>query len=351
MLYFILSIFALLLLGFAWFIYHTPKLPTNIDTLITEVINEELPELMPGKKGFAQNGGISICYEVLNNGQPPKSTILMIMGHSQTMLGWSPYFLNALINSGYQLIRYDNRGLGESDWLTNWHRKTNNYTLEDMATDGIAILDALGIQKAHLIGSSMGGMIAQRIAISHSERVLSLTSIMSTGYYYDPQLPHVPRPFLSDIVRLMLFYGTPKALLKIENKLKLQLGIRLILEGKGDYTLDPKYTLQRAWYEIKNRKGFNGKVGDQHGYAIKKSGSRYAELPTIKVPTLVIHGTDDPLVSFEHAQKYAPMIPHSTTLFLKGMGHDMPEAYNTAIVEAIVKLLIKVKVTERHYQH
>lgn len=339
MTYFIIIFIAIIFLGYLWIWKSSPILPSNTNALIQEVMASELPEFMTGKSGFAQNGNIKICYEFFENKTSNKGTILLINGHTQSLIEWPSYFLQPILDAGYQVVRYDNRGFGCSDWIKDWSRD-NAYQLEDMARDGLAVLDHLGIQKAHLIGVSMGGMIGQRIAISYQDRVLSLTSIMSTGFYFDPQLVAPPKPFVLDLVKLTLRYK--RTLHLTESKLKFYLGIREMLRGKG-YELDTKMFLQQGFYELTKRNGLNAKGTDQHSYAIKKSGSRYDELKNIQAPTLVIHGAADSLILVNHAEKYAPMIPDSELLIIKGMGHDLPKEHTPIIISNILKLLEKQK--------
>lgn len=329
-------------LGLRYWIFNTaPYLPAETDTLIQEIMSSDLPELMPGKSGFAQNGNLKICYEVLGDKDASQETVLLINGHTQSLIDYTPDFWQPLVDAGYRVVRYDNRGFGCSDWVKDWSR-SNKYRLKDMATDGIAVLDHLNIKKAHVIGVSMGGMIGQRIAISHGERLLSLTSIMSTGFYFDPELTDTPKPFIRELVKLTLRYK--RTIHQNESKLKFYLGIREMLRGKGgNYKLDTKEILQQGFYEITKRKGLNAKATDQHSIAIKASGSRYDELGKINVPTLVIHGTDDTLILVSHAKKYAPMIPNSTSLILEGMGHDLPKKYIPEIMESIFQLFEKTK--------
>jgi pimeloyl-ACP methyl ester carboxylesterase len=263
----------------------------------------------------------------------PKGTILLINGLTYSLLDWPLYFVDALVKGGYHVIRHDNRDVGMSDWTQSW-TKAKAYSLEDMAADAIAVLDHLNVKKAHILGASMGGMIAQRAAISYSDRVQSLTSIMSTGFTHDPQLVSLPWKFRMDLLRALLHFRP--LLAKDSAKIKFQLAVQYILKGKGNYKVDDLGILQKSYYEIERRKGYNPRATDRHAMAIKKSGSRYDELKQLKIPCLVIHGTDDPLIKFEHAKKYAPMIPRVETLFLEGMGHDLPKAYNSKIVKRIL---------------
>lgn len=333
-------IIGILLSIWYWIFNSEPRLPANVDTLVKEVMSSDLPELMNGKSGYAQNGNVKIFYELLETKKPFQGTLLLINGLTQTLLEWQPYFYQPFLDAGYQVIRYDNRDFGMSDWIADFHN--NKYTLSEMAADGVAVLNHLGIEKAHIMGNSMGGMISQTIAINHPEKVLSITSIMSTGFYYDPELTAIPKPFIRNLMKLIFRYK--KTMGKIETKMKFQLGIRYILKGKGDYQLDDKMILQQAYYEIKNRNGYNSKAEKQHGYAIKKSGSRYEDLKKLNTPTLIVHGTDDTLILVSHAKKYAAMIPNSTSLILEGMGHDIPKEYSEDIIKAALILFEKAKV-------
>jgi pimeloyl-ACP methyl ester carboxylesterase len=336
----ILAIFLVLIaIAYIIFVKTGQKLPAETDARIYEILNAketDLPELVTGQTGYAKNGDVAIWYELISNENTTKGSILLISGLSQTAMDWQSYIYEPLVDAGYQVIRFDNRGVGMSDWIKNW--KENKYSLEDMAKDAIAVLDALKIEKAHVMGMSMGGMIGQRLAISYPERFLTLTSVMSTGFFYDKELTQAPIPFIANMYRYILRY---RDLTKMENRLKLHLGVQRMLMGKGGYDHDNKATLQKAYYELKKRKGYNIHSQVQHGYAIKKSGSRYEELKKLNLPTLVIHGTDDPLVVFKHGQKYAPMIPNATALFIEGMGHDYPRAYMPKIAKAILENLKK----------
>lgn len=330
----------IVLIGAYWFINSAPPLPDDVDKTIQQIKTEGVPEFIEGRTGTAKNGEVTIGYEVIDNQQDNTTTIVLINGHSQILLDWPKYFYQPLVDAGYNIIRFDNRGVGSSDWLPNYDKK-KPYLLEDMAKDVIAILDQENIEKAHIIGMSMGGMIGQRLAISHSDRVLSLTSIMSTGYFYDPKLTNVPKNFYKNLIAVSLKY--PLKADDVSTQMKLNLAIRQLQDGKGDYTLDHKFVMQRCLYELTKRRGYNKKVVDQHSLAIEKSGSRYDELGSIVVPTLVIHGTTDPLIKFEHAEKYSKMIPDVKTLFIEGMGHDLPPEYTPKMTKAILENMERVK--------
>lgn len=330
-------IISLFLIGYFIFLNTGLKLPAGTDQLIKEIINkpDDLPELITGQTGYAKNNGVSIWYELMSDETTNKGTVLLVGGLSTTAMIWQSYTYEPFLKAGYQVIRFDHRNAGMSDWLE------TKSSLEDMAKDAIAILDQLNIDKVHLVGMSMGGMISQRLAISHSKRVLSLTSIMSTGYFDDPELTQVTKSFVANIWRFGLRHRDLK---KMDNRLKLHLSIYRSLIGDGGYAFNDKEKLQKAYYEITKRNGYNPKSRERHGYAIKKSGSRYEELKQLSLPTLVIHGTADPLILFEHAQKYAEMIPNATKLFIKGMGHDFPRIHMKKMTTAIFENFEKAKI-------
>jgi len=313
-------------------------LPKHILARITEIQQTDIPSQITGGTGTAKSGDIEIFYQAISNDNP-KGNILFINGLSHPMFIWTPEIYQPFVDAGYRIIRFDNRGLGQSDWMKNWSKKENPYTLEDMATDAVAVLDDLGIEKAHIIGMSMGGMIGQRLAISHSERVKSLTSIMSTSYYHDKAEKNTSFQFYRDYVMINLAYR--HNLKREENKVKLHVSIQRILRGKGDYEFDHDTYIINALNEIRNRRGFNALAGDQHQEAIRLSGSRYEELEKINVPTLVIHGTDDPLILLGQGKKYAERIPKAKTLYVKGMGHDMPSKYLPQIHAAIMDNMVR----------
>lgn len=330
------AIIVLGIIGFCTYVNSGIELPRETSKIVAEVVaSENLPELITGETGIANSGDINIWYEIMNPEDSIRGTILLVMGHSSTALLWTAIFYQTFVDAGYRVIRYDNRDIGMSSWIENWD-KNHPYTLEDMAEDGIAVLDAAKIDEAHIIGVSMGGMIAQRMAISHSKRVSSLTSIMSSGYMADPEIEPIPKTFTGQFTKLglrYLLYNTE------ENSSKFFIGIQEILKGSGPYQIKTKEIAQRTLYELRNRKGFNQKAINQQAMAIEASGSRLDELGTITSPTLVIHGKSDPLVSIAHSQKYAPLIPNAEVLYIDGMGHDIPDLYMAQVHNAIFEIL------------
>lgn len=298
-----------------------PKLPPETDDIIESVLNSELSEVISGKTGVTSSNSLNIWYECISPESPSKGTVLLIMGQAGSALDWPPKFVRAFVDSGYHVIRYDQRGTGISDWVENWNRK-NPYTLLDMAGDAVAVLDALKIQKAHVVGLSMGGMIAQEIAINYPDRVLSLTLMMTSGYIGDPDLPGLSsRFFISSILK-----GIPLLKYRIiggeKNLIKERIAKTISVVGYEG--LDVKEIAEIVLYDIRKRRGINIKAIFQHQTAVSVSGSRYEKLKTLKVPTLVIHGTDDSIIPVEHGRKLVDVMLNARGLWLNGVGHIFP---------------------------
>ena len=295
-----------------------------------------LPKLIGDTNGYAYNGKIKIFYEIINPKVKKIGSILLISRNSESLISWPQNFLNQFLEKGYELIRFDNRDLGMSDWIENWTKK-RAYSLEDMSRDAMAVVDKLKLNNIHLIGSSMGGMIAQRLVIDFPSIFKSLTCIMSSGYYFDPQLISLSRNIKKRFAKI--FFKLARKPITIAKILKIRLTIDQLWLGKGDYTLDLGELLKIYNYELKLRRGFNKDVFKHHSYAIKKSGSRLNELKGIKCPSLIIHGTDDPLINLGHAKKYVKFIPNARKYYLEGMGHDLPDKYIKSITKEIIKLI------------
>lgn len=326
--------------GLVWiYFWREVRVPGETDVWIEDILQKGVPELMPGEQDTVENGEVSICYEVLKAAGPVKGTICMINGHGQTLISFPPHFYQPLLDAGYQLIRMDNRGLGCSSWINEW-KEEEAYSLEDMAQDVLAVLAKLAIEQVHLVGFSMGGMIAQQLAISHPNHVLSLNLLMTTGFYYDPEMGGIPKKFYRDFVLISLVYR--RRLDQLKNQLRLSLAINRLLRGSSTDAIDDKWFLQRAYYEITKRKGYNPNVVDQHSAAIRLGGSRYEELKKLTLPTLIIHGKEDPLMPFVHAQQLARLMPHAETLFIDYLGHHLPRAQSEIISRSLVQLLTQI---------
>ena len=174
----------------AWLRFGGPRLPAEIDAVIDQVAEGDLAGVVTGTTGETDASGIRIWYELIPPGGRERGVVLLFMALGGDALFWPPAFLRALSGAGYRVIRFDQRGTGASDWMPGWSR-AHPYTLVDMARDAVAVLDAAGTERAHLIGLSFGGMVAQEVAILQPHRVASLT-LMSTSP--DPTDPTLPEP-------------------------------------------------------------------------------------------------------------------------------------------------------------
>lgn len=284
----------------------------------------------------AQANGVELEWD--SRGPDDAPAVLLIMGLGGQMTRWSDAFRDALVAHGFRALRFDNRDVGLSTKfyaaglpdlpaiaaaVMTGQTPATPYTLADMAGDAVAVLDAAGVERAHIVGASMGGMIAQLVAALHPERTLSLTSIMSsTG---NPALPRataaanavlMTRPAGTDMDS-MVAHGVRSA--------------KVI--GSPGYPTDDAVLAERIRADMTRMHyppGFSRQMA-----AIWADGDRRARLATITAPTLVIHGTDDPLVPVEGGRDTAASIPGAKLIELPGMGHDLPAALIGTIVDAI----------------
>lgn len=323
----------ILLIGGAVYLYQSgPKLPKETNQIIAEVMAKPLPKMIRGETGFADNQGIQIWYENILPIEPPKGTVLLLMGISNDAMAWPQKFITAFVDSGYQVIRYDHRGTGMSDWMVDWDIQ-NSYSITDMAADAVAVLEKLEVQKAHIIGVSMGGMIAQEMAIHFPEKMESLTSIMSSGNIMDDSLPGISLNVVYQLVKVSLKYGLIGG---EKNIVKLHLASRLILQGSAEYELNIREITEQVLYNIQQRKGYHSNASKQHQAAVMQAGSRYEQLKHSTIPTMIIHGKSDPFIPMAHGQKCASTIPKTDSLWVEGMGHDIPDKFVALISQKIM---------------
>lgn len=289
--------------------------------------------------------GIQIEYDTF--GEKSGRPILLIIGLGCQLILWSEEFCQQLVNSGHYVIRFDNRDAGLStkiekagvpdlmEAMSKVMRREKieaPYTFDDMADDSVGLLNALGIEKAHICGMSMGGAIAQTVAINHPSRVLSLIPIYGpTGNSKIPQ----PKP---EILGLLM---TPPP---VERKpfIEQSMNIFRAFAGSG-------YEFEDNWLRDYTERGYDRAFYPQ-GMARQflaglAHGNRSRRLKAVTAPTLVIHGDEDPIVPVENGMDAAESIPGAELMVIKGMGHDMP--YRGAwgqIAEAIAEHTRKVEV-------
>ncbi len=277
----------------------------------TPDIQDQSAKLRAIELNHATVNNIEIAYKVI--GKEDNPPVLMIMGLGASHILWGDNLVMQLVEAGYRVVLFDNRDTGDSQRLDEfgqpliWWQLLKarfgfevdaDYTLEDMAQDSIALLDKLEIEQAHIVGASMGGMIAQVVAANHPARVLSLVSIMSTPGFGG----HLPPPSTDANDQI-----TNMAKDEVDNKA----GLRQI----GIYTESMPRQIM----------------------AILKSGDRTEAVKTISAPTLVLHGVDDALIPLPHGEYTASLITGSKFVALEGMGHNMPEQVLPKILSNMVQ--------------
>jgi pimeloyl-ACP methyl ester carboxylesterase len=280
--------------------------------------------------------GLRICFRT--DGEPSASPMVLIAGLGQQLISWPQDFVDGLVERGFYVIRHDNRDTGRSSRredvpppgvVRQAIRRfvPEQYTLADMALDTVAVLDAVGVEKVHVVGMSMGGMIAQTVAAQHPERTLSLTSVFSnTGH-------------------LLNGWVDPRALLQVikppqrerEANATAFIAMFKIIASAG-YPFDEAEIRQLALDSFDRGDGAHAHRGTaRHIGAIYKSGDRSHELHTITAPTLVIHGDHDLMVHPSGGRATARAIPGATLVTIAGMGHELPRGARTQLIELITE--------------
>jgi pimeloyl-ACP methyl ester carboxylesterase len=283
------------------------------------------------EESFAEVGDLSLCYQTF--GDPADEPLLLIMGLGGPMTWWDPEFCSMLAEQGFFVIRYDNRDIGRSTRLSG--RVTLGmlvqaflgrpiaapYTLTDMAADAAGILDALEIESAHITGVSMGGMIAQTMALESGSRVRSLTSIMSTtgnrrvGWQHPKIFPTLLSPA-----------GSREEYLRSSENVLNRI-------ASTDYPMSPDYNRNRA--EATWARGINPAGVGRQMLAIITQPDRTRALGTLTMPVAVIHGLSDVMVNVSGGRATSRAIPGSELVLIKGMGHDIPRALWPTFVSVI----------------
>jgi pimeloyl-ACP methyl ester carboxylesterase len=256
-----------------------------------------------------------------------RPVVLLIMGLGMQLVAWPPQLVQALVDAGFRVIRMDNRDIGLSQHFDHLGKPNilwaglkfkmglpvrPPYSLEDMAKDALGVLDALEVDRAHIVGVSMGGMIAQRVAIAAPQRVLSLTSIMSSSGARG--LPEARR----DVLRVLLkrpASSEPQAV--VDHYVRLFTAI-----GSPGYPVPESDMRERVLRGVE--RSFHPVGSLRQMVAIISDSSRAEQLARIKSPTLVLHGRADPLVPFAHGEDTAKRITGARLVGFDGMGHDLP---------------------------
>ena len=281
---------------------------------------------------IAPANGIEIAYQTFGERSDPP--LLLVMGLGSQLIHWPEEFCELLASRGFYVVRFDNRDVGHSTKIDDapvpdlaavaaGDLSGAPYTLDDMTEDSVGLLDHLEIDAAHVAGASMGGMIAQTMAIRHPDRVLSVCSIMSTTG--DPTVGQAQ----PEAVAVLLTPVPPDRDSYVEFHIKAFKTI-----GSPGFPFDEEFlrwraeaTYDRSYYPD----GFKRQL-----LAIIASGDRTKALAQVSVPTVVIHGTDDPLITVSGGEATARAIPGAELVLIGGMGHDLPSGAWQQIIDAIV---------------
>lgn len=268
---------------------------------------------------------VNICTESFGN--PIKPAILLINGATNSMVYWDEEFCQRLADTGRYVIRFDNRDVGRS---TNYEPGTsNNYTVVDMANDAIGVLDAYNIQQAHLVGISLGGMIAQVVAYNNPERTLSMTAISSSLFGADENDRDLP----GMDERLFAFHAKG-ATLDWTNE---EIVINHLVEGAqmlcgSNHVFNEKRARELATQDFKRANN----LFSMFNHATLTGDDYYEDkIKDINVPSLVIHGTDDTILPYEHGVALANELPNASLITLEGTGHEIHEDDWDKIINAI----------------
>ncbi len=278
--------------------------------------------------------------EVEEFGDPADPPLLLIMGLGAQMIVWPEELCRQLADAGHHVIRFDNRDVGLSSWFDGagvpdmeavfedavaGRPVESPYSLSDMADDAVGVLDALGIDSAHIVGASMGGMIAQQVAIRHPDRTRSLCSIMS-----------MPRFIIGDPeVTAVLMAEDPGT-----REARIEVGIEgsRFLAGDG-FPFDEERT--RTSFEATIDRAWHPEGTARQMAAILADGDRTEALRGVTAPTVVVHGTSDRLVLPQGAEETAAAVPGAELVWIDGMGHELPLGAHQQIVDAVCRLVAR----------
>ena len=312
-----------------------PRLSEDVKAVIDQVVRSGNESgVITGDTGFATSGSVRIWFESIPPAGPERGVVLLSSSMAADALFWPSKFIQALGRAGYRVIRYDHRGAGASDWIADWHRSAP-YSLLDMAGDAVAVLDATSVDRAHVVGLSLGGFVAQEVAIAHPHRVASLT-LLSTAA--DPTDATLPGPRTGLLLRSGL-RGLPLLRYRLlggeANWVKAIVAKSMIGGSEASDLSEVGELARTALYVLRHRGGVNLKAIWQHQTAVAVTRSRYDLLTQVNSPSLVVHGTDDPIISFAHAEQLVQLLPHAHHLWLDGVGHQFPYPNLATVVNVI----------------
>jgi len=271
-----------------------------------------------------------ITLEVEDHGSPAGEPLVLIMGLGMQLIAWHEDFVQMMVDRGFRVIRFDNRDIGLSENFDHLGMPNlgvealkhtfglpvrSPYSLSDMANDTAGLLDVMGISKAHVCGASMGGMVAQQLAMRHPQRVKSLTLMMTTS-----GSRRLPGPSMKVRSAMLSRPDDPKS---FDSIVAHYVSIYKLIGSPG-YPAGDEWLTKRLGMSV--RRSYRPRGTARQLTAIVADGDRSRALPQIKVPTQILHGLQDPLVPVQAGQQLASIIPGAKADFIEGMGHDLPIA-------------------------
>lgn len=259
-------------------------------------------------------------------GNPKDPAVLLIMGAMSSLDWWDEEFCKRLAEKGRFVIRYDHRDLGES---TVYQPGTSNYSITDLADDAIGVLDAYSIEKAHITGMSLGGMIGQIMAVKHPDRVLSLCIIASSVFGTEQaSLPKMDQSILD--------YHSKSSSLDWSDR---EASIAYLAGGWNTLSGSKPFENERMYLLAEREYSRAKQIQSRFNYVLLGGGEEYLDrMKEIRVPVTIIHGTDDPALPFEHGLALSKAIPHSEFVKLEGTGHEIHKEDWDTIIDSIVKV-------------
>ncbi|MFI2371423.1 alpha/beta fold hydrolase [Streptomyces sp. NPDC018833] len=301
--------------------------------------NKSENEYLTGRERIVCAGDLELWAEGFGN--PDHPAVLLVMGAQAQGVQWNDGIVRRLVDGGRRVIRYDHRDTGRSSTVD---FAVQPYTIADMASDALAVLDAFGAERAHLVGASLGGIIAQRLAVTHSHRVLTLTSLSSQPLGTDtaaalqrvlegaPPLPgELPPPKPELLAALASAFPEPEA--GWEEYLAARLPLWRVLHGPVlPFHEDEYRAMEQRVYERTR----DLRAALNHTFAGAAGTGSTANLASVAAPTLVLHGTEDPMFPPAHAEATAAAVPGALLVMIEGMGHTLPTALDDRLADEIL---------------
>jgi pimeloyl-ACP methyl ester carboxylesterase len=313
------------------------KMNQRTNEATNEATNED--EYLSGRERIVRTAGLALWAE--DFGDPGHPTVLLVMGAQAQGVQWNDGIVRRLVDGGRRVIRYDHRDTGRSSRVD---FSAQPYTVADMACDALAVLDAFEAERAHLVGASLGGVIAQRLAVTHPHRVLTLTTLSSQplgtnptsavqrALAGEPPAPgELPPPRAELLAALASAFPDPEA--GLEEYLAARLPLWRVLHGSVLPFPEDEY---RAMEQRVYGRARDLQAALNHTLAGAVSPGDTADLASVSAPTLVLHGTEDPMFPPAHAEATAAAVPGARLVMIEGMGHTLPTALDDRLAGEIL---------------